>query len=146
MQSLATFPRQVCTFYVGGQAFGIDVQTVQEVVRSLEMTEVPLATECVQGLINLRGQIVTAVDLRVRLRIAPEDSDRLPMHVVIRTVDGPLSLLVDRVGDVHEITEDQMESPPDTLDLSFKGMITATVKRDHDLLLILDIDKVIQLN
>src|SRR5262249_48304790 len=81
---------QFCTFVLDGHFFGVEVHKVQEVIRYLEMTRVPLAPPVVQGLINLRGQIVTAIDLRRRLQLRERPADRLPMNVVIRTDDGPM--------------------------------------------------------
>src|SRR5215813_3657652 len=95
--------RQFCTFHVGNLFLGIEVQQVQEVIRYLEMTRVPLAADAVMGLINLRGQIVTAIDLRRRLQIAPRPFDEQPMNVVVRDGENAVSLLVDRIGDVLEL-------------------------------------------
>ena len=67
-------PSQYCTFYLEKLLFGVDLQSVQEVIRTLGMTQVPLAPDVVSGLINLRGQIVTAVDLRRRLDLPPRPS------------------------------------------------------------------------
>ena len=89
---------------------------VQEVIRYQAMTRVPLAPTVVSGLINLRGQIVTAIDLRRRLGLAgPADEGLHPMNVVVRTDDGAVSLLVDEIGDVVEVTDDAFEPPPETL-------------------------------
>src|SRR5713101_5028768 len=106
---------QYCTFYLDGHYFGLDVLKVQEIIRYQAMTRVPLASPVVRGLINLRGQIVTAIDLRRRLRLQDLPADRLPMNVVVRRDDGPVSLLVDEIGDVLEVSEEVFESPPETL-------------------------------
>ena len=91
--------QQFCTFYVDRQFFGVPVQQVQEVIRYQEMTRVPLVPRVIRGLINLRGQIVVAIDLRRRLDAPERPEDQLPMNVVVRTPDGALSLLVDEIGD-----------------------------------------------
>ena len=106
---------QFCTFYLDKLLFGVELKGVQEVIRSLEMTKVPLAPEVVSGLINLRGQIVTAVDLRRRLELEPAPPDAQPMNVVVRSEDGAVSLLVDEIGDVVEVDETSFEPPPETL-------------------------------
>ena len=93
----------------------MDVQQVQEVIRYQEMTRVPLAPRVIRGLINLRGQIVVAIDLRRRLNAPERPEDQLPMNVVVRTADGALSLLVDEIGDVLEVQEETFERPPETL-------------------------------
>ena|SRR5579859_1275825 len=95
--------RQYSTFSVGTLFFGIEVLKVQEVLRYLEMTSVPLAPDVIQGLINLRGQIVTAVDMRRRLGLDKRAAGETPMNMVVRSDDGPVSLLVDEIGDVLEV-------------------------------------------
>src|ERR1700722_8669111 len=106
---------QYCTFYVAGHYFGLDVLKVQEIIRYQEMTRVPLAHPVVRGLINLRGQIVTALDLRLRLDLPARPDNQLPVNVVIRTDDGAVSLLVDEIGDVLEVSIRDFERPPETL-------------------------------
>src|SRR5215475_11272759 len=96
---------QYCTFYVDGHYFGLDVLHVQEIIRFQEMTRVPLAPAVVRGLINLRGQIVTAIDLRRRLEFPDRPAGQLPVNVVVTTDDGAVSLLVDEIGDVLEVPE-----------------------------------------
>ena len=91
------------------------MEKVQEVIRYQEMTRVPLAPPVVKGLINLRGQIVTAVDLRRRLGLRERAATDLPMNVVIRTSDGAVSLLVDEIGDVVEVDDTTFERPPETV-------------------------------
>lgn len=137
--------RQLCTFELDGHSFGIEVVTVQEVIRYQEMTEVPLAPPEILGLINLRGQIVTAMDLRRRLQLPDRPEDRLPMNVVIRTADGSLSLLVDEIGDVVEVDDDDFERPPETLDGPVRDLIRGAYKLEGRLLLVLDTERVVQL-
>jgi purine-binding chemotaxis protein CheW len=129
---------QVCTFLLDGNYFGIDVHTVQEVMHPLEMTPVPLAPAAVEGLINLRGQIVTAIDLRRRLGLAERGDGEMVMNVVIRTDDGALSLVVDEIGDVIEVAAATYEPIPDTLQGIARELIAGVHKLDGRLLLILD--------
>src|SRR5271170_1222411 len=98
-----TGKQQFSTFVVDELLFGVGVEKVQEVIRYQEMTRVPLAPPGVKGLINLRGQIVTAIDLRSRLGLCERAAGNLPVDVVIRHKDGPVSLLVDEIGDVLEV-------------------------------------------
>lgn len=133
--------QQFCTFFVDGIQFGIEVLKVQEVLKYQEMTPVPLASKVVHGLINLRGQIVTALDLRTRLDLPARPSEALPMNVVIRSEDGAVSLLVDEIGDVLETTEETFEEPPATLSAHARDLIRGVYKMDQRLLLILDTDK-----
>ena len=133
--------QQFCTFFVEGIHFGIEVLKVQEVLKYHEMTLVPLAPPMVSGLINLRGQIVTALDLRLRLGLPPRPEDEQPMNVVIRSEDGAVSLLVDEIGDVLEATEDIFEQPPATLESMARDLIRGVYKLESGLLLILDTEK-----
>ena len=103
--------QEFCTFTLENYLFGIEVKQVQEVIRFQEMTSVPLSSPVVKGLINLRGQIVTAIDLRPRLDLAERDPDDLPMNVVVRKEDEAISFLVDEIGDVVEVDDDVFERP-----------------------------------
>ena len=136
---------QFCTFYLGKLLFGVELKGVQEVIRSLEMTKVPLAPAVVSGLINLRGQIVTAVDLRRRLELEPSPPGTIPMNVVVRSQDGAVSLLVDEIGDVVEAEETTFEPPPETLQGSVRTMILGVHKLNGRLLHVLDIEKACQM-
>jgi purine-binding chemotaxis protein CheW len=132
---------QFCTFYLDKLLFGVELKGVQEVIRSLDMTKVPLAPAVVSGLINLRGQIVTAVDLRRRLELAPAPPGLLAMNVVVRSDDGAVSLLVDEIGDVLEVDESTFELPPETLRGSVRSMILGVHKLNDRLMLVLDTEK-----
>ena len=135
--------QQYSTFVVDGLFFGVEVERVQEVIKFQNMTPVPLASRMVRGLINLRGQIVTAIDLRRRLDLKEREESEEPMNVVIRTDEGAVSLLVDEIGDVLELTEDTLEPPPPTIRGVARDLVTGVHKLEGQLLLILDIDKVI---
>lgn len=132
--------QQYCTFYLGGNCLGVDVLRVQEVLRSQEMTPVPRAPEDVLGLINLRGQIVTAVDLKRRLSMDSKVGEQ-SMNVIVRTPDGPVSLLVDSIGDVIEVDSSTLESTPDTVAPSARRFLAGVHKLDRALLAVLDVDK-----
>jgi purine-binding chemotaxis protein CheW len=137
--------RQYCTFYVDGQYFGLDVLHVQEIIRYQEMTRVPLAPPVVRGLINLRGQIVTAIDMRRRLDLHDRPADQLPINVVVRTDDGAVSLLVDEIGDVLEVPDRLFERPPETLTGAARDLIRGAYKLEDRLLLILDTERTVSL-
>jgi len=132
--------KQYATFFLGNLFLGVEVRKVQEVIRYQEMTRVPLAPNMVQGLINLRGQIVTAIDLRRRLELPALEENRLPMNVVVRSDDGAVSLLVDEIGDVVEIEDETYERPPETLTGVARELVTGVYKLKDQLLLILDTD------
>lgn len=133
-----TPPRQVATFVLDQLYFGVEVLKVQEVIRYQELTRIPLAPPVVEGLINLRGQIVTAIELRRRLGLADRKDGELPMNVVVRTSDGVVSLLVDEIGDVVEVAEAQFEQAPDTLAGPTRDLVRGVYKLKDRLLLLLD--------
>jgi purine-binding chemotaxis protein CheW len=137
---------QFCTFYVDGLFLGVDVLRVQEVIRFQEMTRVPLASPMVSGLINLRGQIVTAIDLRRRLSLTDRPADQLPMNVVVRTEDGAVSLLVDDIGDVLEVDESTFERPPETLAGAARQIVQGVYKLKDRLLLVIDTEQTVELH
>jgi len=129
---------QFCTFYLDGLLFGVELKSVQEVVRSLDMTQVPLAPAMVSGLINLRGQIVTAVDLRKRLELQPRAANATVMNVVVRSEDGAVSLQVDEIGDVVEVEDSTFEPPPETLRGAVRSIIIGVHKLNDRLMHVLD--------
>jgi purine-binding chemotaxis protein CheW len=136
---------QFCTFYLDKLLFGIELRRVQEVLRYVEMTPVPLAPKEVSGLINLRGQIVTAIDLRQRLELEPPLANALPMNVVVRSEDGAVSLLVDEIGDVVEVQSDSFEPPPETLHGNVRTVILGVHKLETRLLHVLDTERACQI-
>jgi purine-binding chemotaxis protein CheW len=137
--------RLFCTFFVDDLRFGIDVQKVQEVVPYQEMTRVPLAPPTVRGLLNLRGQIVTGLDLRRRLELPAGPAGRLPMNVVLRGEDSPVSFLVDEIGEVIEVAG-AAERPPATLAAGVRELIREVYPLPEGLLLVLDTAKTLDLS
>jgi purine-binding chemotaxis protein CheW len=134
-----------CTFNLGGLFFGIEVLKVQEVIRFQRMTKVPLAPPVIRGLINLRGQVVTAVDLRRRLGMPDRPAGDEPMNVVVRTEDGPVSLLVDDIGDVLDVDDTAFEPTPETVQGVARDLVSGVYKLDGRLLLVLDVERALQL-
>lgn len=129
---------QFCTFFLDGLFIGVEVSRVQEVIRYQELTQVPLTPPVIAGLMNLRGQIVTAIDLRRRLGMPDRSGDELPINVVVRSSEGAMSLLVDQIGDVMEVSEDAFELPPQTLTGDARELILGAYKLEGQLLLVLD--------
>jgi purine-binding chemotaxis protein CheW len=136
---------QYCTFYLDELLFGVDLKRVQEVVGALEVTRVPLAPDVVSGLINLRGQIVTVVNLRSRLQLGPSAPGIPGMNIVVGFADGPVSMLVDEIRDVVEVAGDTFETPPETMRGHVRTMILGVHKLNDSLLHVLDIAKACQL-
>ena len=135
---------QYCTFFVDGHCFGVNVTQVLEIIRHQEMTRVPLAPPAVRGLINLRGQIVTTIDLRRRLGLADRTAEQAPVNVVVQTDDGPVSFLVDEIGDVLEVSEKLFEAPPATLGGNARQLIRGAYKLNNHLLQLLDVEQALQ--
>jgi purine-binding chemotaxis protein CheW len=130
--------QQYSSFVVDDLLVGIKVEDVQEVTTGSALTPVPQASPLVSGLLNLRGRIVTAIDLRRCLELGDRPADQRPVHVIIRTDDGGVSLLVDQVGDVLQVDEDDFEAAPSTLRGRLRELITGAYKLDGRLLLALD--------
>jgi purine-binding chemotaxis protein CheW len=132
---------QFCTFYLDKLLFGVELEKVQEVIRYLEITQIPLAPRVVSGLMNLRGQIVTGIDLRRRLDLTDRPDGTTPMNVVIRSADGAVSLLVDEIGDVVEVTDESFERPPETLQGKVREVILGVHKLDKHLMHVLNTER-----
>ena len=135
---------QFSTFFIDDRLYGIDVMKVQEVTRALPMTPVPLAPKYVHGLINLRGQISTAISLRDLFHLAaPAPAEQ--MNVVCRMDDLLISFLVDRIGDVIEVGEEAFQSTPDTLPEDVSQFLIGIFKIPGELLSVLEVGKVKEL-
>lgn len=137
---------QYSTFYVGELLFGIDVMQVQEVLRYQSMTKVLLAPCVISGLINLRGQIVTAIDLRRRMNLPPRSEDQLPLNIVVRSGEGVVSFLVDQINDVLEVNKGAFEPAPQTLPSEQRQLIDGLYKLDDQLLLVLNVERALQVH
>ncbi len=131
---------EFATFYVGDLHLGADILQVEEINRHLELTPVPQAPECVRGVINLRGEVVTVVDLRTilgleRIEITPKNR-----NVIVNSKGEQIGLLVDRIGDVVNASTDQIEPPPANLSGVDGRFFRGVYKLDGELLVILDIE------
>ncbi len=136
---------QLSTFFVADLFLGVDVLRVQEVLRFQPMTRVPRAPEVIEGLINLRGQIVTAIDMRRRLSLPPRAEGQAPINMVVRTEDGAVSLLVDEIGDVLDVDAATYERPPENLTQTARELIQGVYKLKGRLLLVLDAERTVNL-
>lgn len=156
---------QFSTFFVDQMHFGVSVDRVQEALLTMATTPVPLTTDVVDGLINLRGQIVLAIDLRARLTLPPRGPDQASVSLILRTAHGLISLRVDRLGDVLDldavslgnIADPNDEEPaaedaaaeqaaqswqalPDTVRGPLRELVQGVLTLDHSLLLVLNPD------
>ncbi|MDQ7065287.1 MAG: chemotaxis protein CheW [candidate division KSB1 bacterium] len=131
------------TFYLQNEFFGIDVEWVQEILKYQEMTPVPLAPEYVCGLINLRGQIVMAMDLKARLHGKPNHINASSMNLIVKDGDEIISLLVDDIGDVLELDENDMHPVPLTMTSMNTEYFDGVYRLENQLLLILNVKNVL---
>jgi len=134
---------QLATFWLDGDLFGVEVEHVQEVLRSQSITRVPLAPAAVAGLINLRGQVVTAIELRERLGRKPRPEGQEAVVIVVRLRGEAVSLLVDSIADVVDVAVRDFEAPPDTLDGVGRDLIRGAYKLSGQLLLALDVNRAV---
>jgi purine-binding chemotaxis protein CheW len=137
---------QFATFHVERLFFGIEAVRVQEVLRYQEMTPIPLAPQAMKGLINLRGQIVAAVDTRCTLGIPPHDGPEKPMNIIIQTDDGPVSLLVDSIGDVLEVPLNSYAPAPDNVPAHQRELIAGVYRLKDRLMLLLRAERFLEIS
>jgi purine-binding chemotaxis protein CheW len=135
--------RQFCSFFVDELCFGIDVDRVEEIRNLTAMTRVPLASRVVGGLVNLRGHIVTAIDVRRCLDLSERSAGERPVNIILRPADGGVSLLVDRIGDVVDVTGDALAVPAEMLNARSRALVRMAYKLDERLLLVLNIEQLV---
>lgn len=134
---------RLVTFTLDGRLYGVDVNAVQEVLRGQPQTRIPLAPDSVSGLINLRGQVLSAIELRAQLGLSDREEGHEPMLVVVRIGGEPIALLVDSIGAVIDVDDEQFEQPPDTLAGPSRDLLIGAYKLDDRLLLALDVDRAV---
>ena len=131
------------TLTVAGQTCGVPVLVVRDVLGPQTITRIPLAPPEVAGSLNLRGRIVTAVDLRRRLHLAPRDPEQQPMSIVVEMAGELYSMLADGVGEVIPLlSEDSAPNPP-TLDPLWREVSRGVHRRDGQLLIVLDVERIL---
>jgi purine-binding chemotaxis protein CheW len=133
------------TFTIAGQMFGLPIGRVQDVFKPVRMTRVPLAGAEIAGVLNLRGRIVTAIDMRNRLEAKKRDSSSAPMAIGIEVKGESFGLLVDAVGEVLKLPNAQREPNPINLDRKLAALSAGVYRLDGQLLVVLDIDRVLDL-
>jgi len=143
----ARMPAQLeyVTFRLADQWLGIPVMLVQEVLVAMRIARVPLAPDAIAGFLNLRGQIVTAVDLRKTLRLGPRQPGAEIMNVVVLQEGELFAFMVDEVGDVVSVANDLVEPTPVTLDPRWRAACTGIVRRERGLLLVMNVQEVLRL-
>jgi purine-binding chemotaxis protein CheW len=131
------------TFRLQGQLMGLPVLDVHDVLAAQKITRVPLAPPAVAGVLNLRGRIVTAIDLRTRLGLPPRDVSESYMCIVVEHKGEPYSLLIDAVGDVLTLSQKQFEANPITLNAHWRSISRGIFRLDDELLVAVDVDRLL---
>jgi len=134
------------TANVGDQLFGLPISAVQDVFMPDRLTRVPLAPPEIAGVLNLRGRIVTAVDLRARLGLPPREGDKLPMAAGVEYRGESYGLLIDNVGEVLRLPEADLEKNPVNLDQRLARMSAGVYRLDGQLMVVLDVVRVLDMN
>jgi purine-binding chemotaxis protein CheW len=134
------------TFTTAGQIFGLPIARVQEVFRPARITRVPLAGEQIAGVLNLRGRIVTAIDVRSRLGLQAREEGSMPMAIGIESRGESFGLLVDTLGEVLRLSDSDIEANPINLDRKFAGVSAGVHRLDGQLLVVLDVDRVLDVS
>jgi len=146
MTTMHSEQMEYVTFRLADQWLGIPVMVVQEVLVAMRIARVPMSPEAIAGFLNLRGQIVTAVDLRTTLRLPNRDTDAEVMNVVVRHESELFAFMVDEVGDVVSVPNDTVAPAPATLDARWRTVCTGIVRRERGLLLVMSVHEVLRLD
>lgn len=134
------------TVTVAGQLFGIPVLTVQDILGPQRITRIPLAPPEVAGALNLRGRIVTAIDVRSRLRLPARKAGDEGMAVVVEHDQELYSLLIDSVGDVLSLAESKFERNPTTMDAVWREVSVGIYRLKSELMMVLDVDRLLTID
>ena len=136
--------KEYLTFYLDGQAFGIPVLQIQDVLSQQPVTKIPLCSPEIEGSLNLRGRIVTAVNLRIKLDMNRRDTDKKNMSIVVEHSDELYSLTVDKVGEVVSLPDSDFEKNPVNIEDSLKALSSGIYRLEKDLLVILNVSGLIE--
>lgn len=135
------------TFLVGAQLFGIPVLKVRDILKPAKIAKIPLAPPEVRGSINLRGRIVTVIDVRVRLGMPERSDGKKDGHMAVTVENGPdlYTLLVDKIGDVISLSNDLYEDTPGTLDARWREYAEGIYRLKDNLLVVLDVERLLDI-
>jgi purine-binding chemotaxis protein CheW len=136
---------ELATFYVGDALCGMDILKVQEINKLMQMTKVPQAPEYVLGILNLRGQIVTIIDLGKKLGLGETDVTQDPRNIIVNSAGGHVGLLVRKISDVVTANMEKQEPAPANMRGIQGEYFTGVYKTEHHLIGILNVDKVLSI-
>lgn len=134
---------QFATFYVGDILLGIDIRNVQEINRQLTVTEVPHSKDYVRGVINLRGDVATVIDLRTILGLPIAERTRDSRNLVVNSNGEAIGFWVDRISDIHTLSSDQISPPPTKVDGVDGSLFKGVFKLEKEMLIILNVEEVL---
>ncbi|EFL53189.1 CheW protein [Solidesulfovibrio fructosivorans JJ]] len=134
---------QLVTFSIGEEEFGVDILSVQEIIRMMDITKVPRAPEFVEGVINLRGKVIPIIDLRRRFGLSTRDHDKHTRIIVIEINNMIVGFVVDSVSEVLRIPASTVEPPPPVVSGLESEYISGVGKLEDRLLILLDLDKLL---
>lgn len=132
-----------CTFRLAGNSYALPVEHVAEVLRPAPITRVPMAVPAVRGLLHLRGEIITVLDLAQVLGL-PACDERARPHIIVRDGGRSVSLLVDAIGDVQRHALKDIQPSPGTLSAAIRELVTGAIPQPHELLLVLQLEPLLQ--
>lgn len=139
---IASRQKEIATFYLADMLMGVDIACVEEINRQLELTIVPNAPACVRGVVGLRGEVVTVLDLRTRLGLTPQDLTPHCRNVIVRAAGERVGLLVDRIADVVAVRSEEIEPSPANVQGVDGRFFEGVYELDAELLVILDVEEV----
>ena len=142
-ENLSKNTKQYCGFKVGNDFYAVPVLNIQEVIRPLNLTKVPLSEPSISGLINLRGQIVTSISLRELFGLENQYEFGF-MNVIVHHQGSLVALMVDEIRDVMDLASEGYEPTPETLDPNIKQFVSGVQKLDNEILILLDLEKIIK--
>lgn len=139
---------QLVGFVIGKELIGVDILTVQEIIRGTSITPIPNAPDFIEGVINLRGSIIPVIDLRKRLKLVRAEDLDPDIWIIILTVEGRMTgFIVDRVTKVLNVPADSIKPPPDIVVAGLRSQyIQGVCKMDQRLLILLDFSRILMVD
>jgi purine-binding chemotaxis protein CheW len=135
--------KQLISFTVGAEEYGLELLRVKEVIRMRQITWLPKAPSCVKGIINLRGDVIPIVDLRERFGLPAQDHTSMTRVIVVEVEGRPVGVVVDSASQVVRVPADQFDPPPPVMGAGSAEFITAVGKMDGKLVIMIDVDRIL---
>jgi purine-binding chemotaxis protein CheW len=139
-------PLQLATFYVSDMCLALDIGTIQEIIRGIKVTRVPHAAPQVRGVINLRGEVTSVIDLRHVLGLAPLETMANKQTLIVRSQGESIGLIVDRVGDMCEVDASSIVPPPPNVDTVDGRFFHGVCQRKAEIILVLDLEHALSMS